>query len=78
MPKYGPDTARLIDKGTEAEIQPGSEVISFRGERYTFEYISRLPDGSSQGKVIATLKSKDSPGGRELYPAVFGCEIRVV
>jgi hypothetical protein len=55
-------------------IQDGDEVISFRGETWTFIRVSRNPNGSSTGRV--EVKSSDparnmTSGTREFYPSVF-------
>lgn len=89
MPKYGQDEAVLIDKGTGREILPGRMVIGFRGESYRFDYVSKLPEGGSGGKVVASQpcahKGQDHrtwcESGwypRELYPSVLGARIDVI
>ncbi|MFI1796604.1 hypothetical protein ACH427_04490 [Streptomyces sp. NPDC020379] len=50
MPKY--DDAILRDKDSGSIIQPGQEVIDFRGDKAVFLFVSKLPVGNSGGKII--------------------------
>lgn len=70
MPKY--DNAKLIHKETGEEIKPGDTVPDFRGEPQVFEFISRLPEGNSEGKIIIKAKV-----GGEVYPSVLNARIEV-
>lgn len=77
MPKYEPTVAKLIEDGTGEEIPPGAEVTDFRGEKTTFCYVSRLPGGASEGKIIVSDTPDDPLSGREFYPRVFGARIEI-
>lgn len=72
-------------------VSAGEEVTDFRGEKWTFDRVSRLPGGNSQGKVLASrpcghTAQDHGPKGRvywctgqerrELYPSVFDLVIQ--
>lgn len=67
MPKY--DDVKLIHTETGAEIRQGDVVPNFRGEQTRFLYVSRLPGGGSEGKIVIGAR------GGEVYPRVLGAYI---
>lgn len=72
MPKYEPETARLISTITGREIRPGEEVTTFRGEVTVFRYVSGLPWCGKSGKIFTDIR----PGG-EFYPGVVDARIEI-
>lgn len=70
MPKY--DDVKLIGTETGEEIPQGATVPNFRGEPTTFLYVSRLPGGGSEGKIMTARKV-----GGEVYPSVLNARIEV-
>lgn len=62
-------THKIVRDSTGREVLPGDQ-ITFRGEPWTFEYISRVPgDGTAtNGKIVV---SHQDGYKREYYPSVF-------
>lgn len=59
---------------TGEEIKPGDVILDFRGDKWRYIGITRLPTGASTGRVyvedfnFANMKS-------EFYPSVFDLSI---
>lgn len=56
----------------DSTVKRGDTVIDFRGQHWTFVYVSRMPTASTTGRIVVT----DEYGReREFYPAVFDLAI---
>lgn len=73
MPKYSNNRAALVHKESGEEILPGSVVPNFRGDEEKFLFVSQLPGGGSEGKIIVEAKV-----GGEVYPSVLDAKIVIL
>jgi len=64
----------LVDEKSKLICPAGEVIIDFRGREATFDRISRVPEGGSEGKIICT--SIVTGFTHELYPSVFGLVIK--
>lgn len=66
----------LVNTKTGKVVADGDRVVSFRGEEYFFQYISRAPSLGKEGKITVSLrKTGSSLGDQEYYPSVFDLKI---
>lgn len=68
MPEY-----RVTDK-IDREINQGDEIVSFRGEPWTFEYVSRGTEYNGTAKVVVTREDQR----REFYAHVFDLTVETI
>jgi hypothetical protein len=69
MPQLN-DTWKLIEPMSGVEITPGETITDFRDQPHVFHAITKVPDGSSQGKIQV-----GGEFGPEYYPSVFRLKI---
>lgn len=67
---------QLVNTQTGEVITRGMEIMSFRGEWFTFLMISRAPgDGSAtNGKIV--VRPVNGGSDREYYPSVFDASVQ--
>ena len=64
---------KMIHKETRRDVQPGVELLDFRGDEWRLHGVTRYPEGSSTGRVGAVEKGTEQY--REFFPSVFDLEI---
>jgi len=67
---------KMVRSESGGEVLPGTMQLDHRGDEWTMVGVSRYPEGSSSGRVLATPACETCPRiEREFFPHVFGLEI---
>lgn len=57
------------------EIKKGDKIVDFRDGTWMFDCITKVPGGSSNGKISVLENPNDKWSAREFYPSVFDLKI---